>query len=149
MKQITIDLTLPEHIIEITEDTEIHGLFVGKGNDRVTSNIIIEHVKPHLTSRINLKAVVFDNAKVDFEGMLRINKGAAQTDTYLKMDCLVMSETASARAVPSLEIFEDEVQGGHGATIGYLDPEMIGYLQSKGLSRQTAEDVVVEAFINS
>jgi Fe-S cluster assembly protein SufD len=149
MKEIELDLTQPEIVLDITEDTVAKGLFIGRGDDSLTSKITITHSKPHLQSRITIKSVVFDNAKVDLEGMLVINKGAIETDTYLKLDCLVIGENASARAVPSLEIYEDNVAGGHGATIGYVDPEMISYLQSKGINAQGAEDLLVEAFINN
>lgn len=148
MKQVVVDLEKVQKI-EIVEDTEIKSLFVGKNTDSVNSSLHIVHNKPELTSRITIKAVLYDQSKFDFEGILQINKGAHGTDTYLKVDCLVIGEQAYARAVPSLEIFEDEVQGGHGATIGYVDKEMIHYLQTKGVTQQEAETILVEAFINS
>lgn len=149
MKQITLDLTKPEINIEITEDSQINGLFIGKNNEEIKTKITITHSLPHLVSRVKIKAVVFDNSNFDLEGLLKINKGASGTDTYLKIDCLVMSPNAKARAIPSLEIKEDEVKGGHGATIGYLDPYQVNYLKSKGISNKNAEDLLVEAFINS
>ncbi len=147
MHKIKLDLTKTENIIEITQDTELVGLFIGRNEDNVKTNLRIIHKNPHLKSRVNIKAIVFDKARFDLEGMLRIEKGAVDTDTYLKIDCLVMSEGAFARAVPSLEILESEVKGGHGATIGYLDPEMLYYMKSRGLSQKQSEDALVAAFI--
>lgn len=149
MIKFNLDLNKENQVIEITQDSELSALFVGRNSQELNSRIEVVHNKPNLTSRINIKAVVFDNSKANFEGLLRINKGAKGTDTYLKIDCLVMSEAASARAVPSLEILEDEVKGGHGATIGYVDLNMINYLQSKGLTRSQSEKLIVEAFIKS
>ncbi|CAG1023431.1 hypothetical protein DOJK_02335 [Patescibacteria group bacterium] len=148
MKKIEINFDKPEQIIEVTSDSEITGRFIGKDGSSVKCKITILHKKPNLKSRVNIKAVVFDHAKFDFEGMLRIEKGATGTDTYLKIDCLVMNENACARAIPSLEILESEVKGGHGATIGYLDPYQLYYLKSHGLSKKTSEDVLVEAFLS-
>jgi Fe-S cluster assembly protein SufD len=147
MTKIQIDLTKPENIIEVEDDCEIVGLFIGKGDANIKTSLKIIHRKPHLTSRVNIKAIVFDKARFDLEGMLRIEKGAVDTDTYLKIDCLVMSDNAYARAVPSLEILESEVKGGHGATIGYLDPEMLYYIKSRGLSQKRSEETLVAAFI--
>lgn len=149
MQLRTIDLTQPNLELIVNEDTEFKALFVGRNSDTVKSEIKIIHRKPNITSRVHIKAVVFDNSKFDIEPLLIIEKGASNTDTYLKVDCLVMSDGAFARAVPSLEIKENEVKGGHGATIGYIDPEMIHYLKSRGLTQEQSEELIVEAFVNS
>ena len=115
MKQVVLDLTKPNQQVEITEDTEVLGLFEGRGDDQLKTNLDIVHKKPYLTSRVFIKAVVFDRANFDIEAKMVIERGATQTDSYLKVDALIMDETAKARAVPSLEISEDNVKGGHGS----------------------------------
>lgn len=147
MKTTTIDLECPDHRIEITEDIEIAALYIGRNKASVAPRLQIYHKLPHLKSRISIKAVVFDEANFDLEAKLIIDKGAEDTDTYLKIDALMMSDRARARAVPSLEILTDNVKGGHGATIGQVDPEQIFYLMSRGLSQHTAEETIVEAFV--
>jgi len=147
MKQLTIQLNEGEQTINIDSDIEINAMFVGRGKDSLKMKIWIVHSKPGFKSRVNIKAVVFDEARFDFEGILKIDKGATETDTYLKIDCLVMSDKAFARAIPSLEIKESEVKGGHGATIGYLDPTQTYYLESRGVDKKKAENILVDAFI--
>jgi Fe-S cluster assembly protein SufD len=147
MQKLVIDLRQPQSEIHIEEDIEVMSTYIGRGDESVKSHLKIIHSKPNLKSRILIKAVVFDRARFDFEGLLRIQKGAVGTDSYLKIKCLVMSESAFARAVPSLEILESEVKGGHGATIGYLDDQMMHYLLSRGISKSGAEQMLVEAFI--
>mgnify|MGYP001411187955 CR=1 FL=1 len=147
MKTLEIDFTIEEQVIEITENCQIEGRYVGKGDSQIKSKITFLHKNPGITSRINIKAVIFDNSKFDFEGLLKIQKGAVGTDTYLKIDCLVVSDKASARAIPSLEINESEVKGGHGATIGYLDPTQIYYLKSHGISTIDTEHLLIDAFL--
>lgn len=148
MKTIEIDFTIPQQTIEITQDCHIIGKFVGKGEDSVKTKITFLHKLPGINSRVDIKAVVFDKSKFDFEGLLKIEKGAVATDTYLKIDCLVVSDQAFARAIPSLEINESEVKGGHGATIGYLDPTQIYYLKSHGLDSSSAEKILIDAFLS-
>jgi len=147
MKTIVVDLTKPYQEIEIIEDTEILGLFEGHGDDQIKASLDIVHKKPHLTSRVAIKAVVFNQAKFDLEAKMVIEKGATQTDSYLKVDALMMSDGAKARAVPSLEIYEDNVKGGHGATVGQVNKDQIHYLRSRGFSEQAAEELIVDAFI--
>lgn len=149
MKQQLIKLVTEEQTIEITEDVMLKALYVGYGSTSLKTKLNIVHRSPGLTSRIHIKAVVFDTARFDFEGVLQIAHGAIGSDTYLKVDCLVMGENAFARAVPSLEIKESEVKGGHGATIGYLDEMMLYYINSHGLDRMESEKLLVDAFIQS
>lgn len=147
MKQIVLDLQKENQTIEIKEDTELLGLFIGKNNDLVKTSIKLVHKKPGIHSNILIKAVLWDNSRFDFEGDLIIEKGAKSTNTYLKADILILSDKASARAVPSLEIKEDDVKAGHGATIGRVDDEQLFYLISRGLSKKNAEKIIVEGFI--
>lgn len=148
MKIIEIDFSITEQIIEITENSKLIGKFIGNNADELKVKITFLHKRAGLHSRIDIKAVVFDKSKFDFEGLLKIEKGAVGTDTYLKIDCLVVGENAFARAIPSLEINESEVKGGHGATIGYLDPSQMYYLKSHGLSSKSSEEILIDAFLS-
>lgn len=148
MNIIPIDLTLPEQTIYVDTETELLGLFVGAGEDAIKTKIKFVHRQPNVTSRIHIKAVLRDKAQFDCEAMLIIENGAANTDSYLKIDCLVASEFARARAVPGLEITQNEVKGGHGATVGRIDPKQLHYLASRGISNQNAKELIIEAFIS-
>ena len=147
MKKVILDFKKEFKEIVINEDSEILGLFIGKDSDAKTVKLKVVHKKPNLKSNVLIKAVLWDNSRFDFEGDLIIEKGARNTDTYLKANVLIMSDFASARAVPSLEIKEDEVKGGHGATVGQVDEEQLFYLESRGISRNEAENLLVEGFI--
>jgi Fe-S cluster assembly scaffold protein SufB len=148
MKKVILELTNTDTDYNIDEDQEIVATFDGTGDKSIKTKLNFIHTKPHITSRILIKAVLKDSSRFDFEGVLQIHKGASGTDTYLKIDCLLVSDKAYARAIPSLEITENEVKGGHGATIGYIDPEQMYYLMSKGLSTKVAEDEIVKAFLS-
>lgn len=147
MKTIEIDFSKKNQVIEITEDSQVIGRIICNKDNSIQNKITFLHKLPNLKSRIEVKAVLMDGAKFDFEGLLKIDKGAVGSDSYLKIDCLLMSESAYARAIPSLEINESEVKGGHGATIGYLEPMQLFYLKSKGLSSEESEKLLVQAFL--
>lgn len=145
MQQL-VDLNQNE--IELKEDGQIIGLFILRGDESITSAIKFIHKKPDLDTNIKLKFILLDNSRVDIEATVVIEQGAERTNTYLKIDTLILSEKAGARVIPSMEIKEDEVKGGHGATIGMLDQDRLFYLKSRGLSQQQAENVLIEGFVN-
>jgi Fe-S cluster assembly protein SufD len=49
-------------------------------------------------------------------------------------------------AKPELEIFADDVKCSHGTTTGQFDDEAIFYLQTRGVSKELAKNLLVEAF---
>lgn len=144
---VNIDINQLQDNYVVDRNTVINIRGALKGEEIVKKRITIVHNKKDIRSRINIKTVVFDNSKLDIEVILLINKGAKNCDTYLKIDCLVIGEHSYARVIPSLEILENEVKGGHGATIGYLDDNQLNYLYSRGLSKNESEKLLVEAFL--
>jgi Fe-S cluster assembly protein SufD len=47
---------------------------------------------------------------------------------------------------PELQILADDVRCTHGATIGQLDAEALFYMQSRGIGRRQARDLLTYAF---
>jgi Fe-S cluster assembly protein SufD len=48
---------------------------------------------------------------------------------------------------PQLEIYTDDVRCSHGATAGKLDDNMLFYMLSRGLDRETAQRLLKWAFL--
>jgi Fe-S cluster assembly protein SufD len=49
---------------------------------------------------------------------------------------------------PQLEIFADDVKCSHGAAIGQLDDEQIFYLQTRGINRMAAAEMLAHGFVH-
>lgn len=131
----------------IDEDCQIKGVFKGNGHSIVKGAFKIIHNKAELNSKIHIKAVLFDHDILDIEPKIVINRGSKGTNTYLKVEVLLVGATAQARVVPGLEIMENEVKGGHGATISRIPKDQLYYLQSRGLDLKTATEVLISAFL--
>lgn len=147
MKTIILDLNKQITDIEITEDTEVLGVWLGKNNETVLQDFNIIHNKPGLTSRITIKAILEDSAQLKLSPKLIIRSGAKFSDSYLKIAVLLLSNSAKAMVIPSLEIHENEVKAGHGATLGKIDQEQLLYLMSRGLPKTEAEKLLITTFI--
>ncbi|MBO4666424.1 MAG: SufD family Fe-S cluster assembly protein, partial [Paludibacteraceae bacterium] len=48
---------------------------------------------------------------------------------------------------PQLEIYADDVQATHGASTGQLDESALFYMQQRGISKQKARQLLVNAFM--
>src|SRR6266536_1946227 len=89
-------------------------------------------------------------ANANFTGLIRINKPAHQTASSQEQKNILLSDRAKADSDPKLEILNnDVVRCTHGAAVGPVDPEMLFYLQSRGMDQETAEQLIVEGFFRS
>jgi Fe-S cluster assembly protein SufD len=126
--------------------SEVVGLYFGEGNQTLDYRLLIDHEGKNTTSDVFLKGAVEDDAQSVFTGLLRIEKDAVRTSTFETNRNLVLSENAKAHSVPNLEILCDDVICGHGSSVGPLEKEHLYYLQSRGLSRDRAERLLIRGF---
>lgn len=127
---------------------ELYGIIIGRNSDEFKVNVVSHHKTKAALSRVHIKAVMFDNSKFDFNGLIKIDAGAILSDAYLKNDNLVIGENAVVNSSPQLEIKADDVKASHGVTISTINEHDQFYLRSRGLSDQESKELLVEGFIN-
>ena len=108
----------------------------------------VRHLAPHGESRQVLKTVLHDLAQSAFEGQIYVAKEAQKTDGYQLSRTLLLSDKAGMETKPELEIYADDVKCSHGSTIGALDEDALFYLRSRGIKKEDARRMLVQAFIN-
>lgn len=127
----------------------IYGLFALKDADQTNCQFTIHHTTPHTTASFLAKGTVRDTAVANFNGLIKIDHSAQQTESFLEYRALLLSSTASANPVPSLEILANDVVASHAATTAPIDQEQLFYVQSRGIPRARAEVVLTEAFMQA
>ncbi len=119
---------------------------LGQGDENTEMNVTLIHEAPETYGRITVKSALFDKSRFVFRGMLDVRPEAKGSDTYLLARGLMVSPLARAEIYPYLEIATDEVRASHGSTVGHLDRNQLFYLQSRGLSREEAERIILAGF---
>ena len=120
--------------------------FRGHERQHVDFTINAHHNVPHTYNNVLAKGTVTDKATSVFRGLIKIEKAAQQTDSYLADHTLLLSNDALANSIPSLQIEANDVKASHGATVGQIDEEQLFYLASRGLDRSEAEQLIVSGF---
>jgi Fe-S cluster assembly protein SufD len=139
---------------------EIHGRTAGEGSDftlRVVNllggeshtdvTMTLGHDVPQTTSTEIVRNVVFDNASGVFQGQIRVAPDAQKTDARMACNTLLLSDNADFSSKPELEIFADDVQCAHGATVADIDKTHLYYLQARGIPERKARALLVQAFV--
>ena len=124
----------------------LNGLALLDRNRRADTTLRVLHTAPRGVSREFYRAIVADEAAGVFQGKVVVAPGAQKTDGAMKSQAVLLSPHAQMNAKPELEIFADDVVCGHGATVASIDAEQIFYLQTRGLPKEEAEAMLLEAF---
>ncbi|MDI6721290.1 MAG: Fe-S cluster assembly protein SufD, partial [Candidatus Aenigmarchaeota archaeon] len=124
-----------------------NSFFIGNGKQHIdiTTNAI--HLAPHTTNNIANKGILKGSASSVYRGMIKIEKEAQKTVSYLS-DNTIMLGNAVANSIPGLMIDANDVKASHGSTIGQIDESQIFYLTSRGITKEQAEKLIIEGFID-
>uniref|UniRef100_Q01P20 Iron-regulated ABC transporter permease protein SufD n=1 Tax=Solibacter usitatus (strain Ellin6076) TaxID=234267 RepID=Q01P20_SOLUE len=124
----------------------LNGLYIVNGTQHVDNHTAIDHRQPHANSHELYKGILDGKSHAVFNGKIFVRKDAQKTDSKQTNKNLVLSDDAVVDTKPELQILADDVRCTHGATIGQLDAESLFYLQSRGIGKEDARNLLVFAF---
>jgi len=104
------------------------------------------HQAPNTKSDLLYKNALRDKARTIFSGLIVVDPDAQKTDAYQSNRNLMLSDDAEANSLPGLEIQANDVRCTHGATSSRIDPEQEFYLQSRGISKPVADELLTFGF---
>jgi Fe-S cluster assembly protein SufD len=126
----------------------LDGLYLGTRNQHIDHHTFLDHTKPNCSSFENYKGILDGSAVGVFNGKIFVRPGAQKTDSKQSNRNLLLSRDATVNSKPQLEIFADDVKCTHGATIGQIEPSQLFYLQSRGIPKAQARQILTFAFAN-
>jgi Fe-S cluster assembly protein SufD len=127
--------------------SEMLGVYFATGDQHFDHRSIQDHVGSMTASDLLYKGVLKGHARTIYSGNVIIQKGAHKCDAYQTNRNILLSEHAKADSIPNLEILSnDPVRCGHAASVGPVDDDTLFYIQSRGISPQEAQRLVVFGF---
>jgi Fe-S cluster assembly protein SufD len=111
--------------------------------------ITVRHVAPDTRSQQELRAIATGRASISFRSAVNVGNGAAGADSRQSLKGLIGGDGAEVNLRPELEIDVDSVRASHGATTGAIDENMLFYLLSRGVDRETARQLLEWAFVET
>jgi Fe-S cluster assembly protein SufD len=120
---------------------------IANGEQKASFTNEMIHQGMYTPSQITQRGVVFEEAQAVFNGITRIDKGAQKANGQQNESLLMLGGRSRGDANPILLIEEDDVQAGHGASVGQINDIQLYYLMSRGISRKEAERLIIHGFI--
>jgi Fe-S cluster assembly protein SufD len=143
-------MTRNECVLELTGDdakATVGGACVGDGDFHHDDTVFITHDAENCESRQVFKKVLRNGATGVFQGKILVKTGAQKTDGYQISQSLLLDGDSQFLAKPELEIYADDVICSHGSTSGAIDETALFYLQSRGISKPVATDLLTLSFL--
>ena len=128
---------------------KVTGVYVGHGRQHLDYDTTQEHAAPNTTSDLAFRGVLEDRSTAVWRGMIRVDRGAQQTDAFQESRNLLLSGRAHADAIPGLEIEADDVRCTHAAAIAQVDREQLHYLRAHGLPEPIAQRLIIDGFLQA
>lgn len=121
----------------------------GKGSARqvIDNHTYLEHAAPNCSSRQLYKMVLGGGGHGVFSGRILVRPAAQQTDAFQLNQNLLLDD-AVIDTKPQLEIGADDVRCTHGATTGRLNEDQMFYLQTRGIPRPAAGQMLARGFLD-
>lgn len=128
-------------------EASLSGAYVGRGDALIDNTTFVTHAAENATSRQFFRGVLDDSSRGVFQGKVLVREGAQGTDGQQHHKALLLSSKAEVDAKPELEIYADDVQCAHGATVGALDGDQLFYMRARGIPERQARALLTGSFL--
>ena len=129
-------------------ETALYGLYLMDKTQRCENHIKVTHNATDCKSFQLYKGIMDDEADATFHGHVLVQPDAQRTNAFQTNRNLLLNDKAKINTKPFLEIYADDVQCSHGATVGQLDDEALYYLRTRGIGEKSARKLLMFAFAN-
>jgi len=127
-------------------EAKLYGLSVIGEDQHFDQFTKVDHIKPNCSSDQHYKYMLEKNARGSFYGRIHVFRDAQKTNAYQKNNNILLTEKAVMNTRPQLIIDADDVKCSHGATIGQIDKEALFYMQQRGIGKDDAMMLMMNAF---
>jgi len=135
-------------LVETFSSCFINALIFLKNQQHHELKTNVNHKQENCKSSQLVKSALLDKSNGTYQGKIYVDKKAQKTNGYQLSKALVLSENSAFNSKPELEIYADDVKCSHGSTTGNIDQNSVFYLMSRGLSKEQANRMLVEGFLN-
>ena len=120
---------------EIYKGNEYHQYVYQKSND------------PDNYSNIDIKNVGKEYASTSFVGRYDVGPLSTDFDGTMNNQNLMLDKNVTMHTRPVLDIHTKEIKCQHGCTVSNINEEHMYYLQTKGIDKATASEMLIESFL--
>jgi Fe-S cluster assembly protein SufD len=127
-------------------ESHMFGLYLLDNDTLADNHTVVDHKKANSFSNELYKGIMDGSSKGVFNGKIYVRPNAQKTNAFQANRNILLTDKATINTKPQLEIWADDVKCSHGCTTGQLDEEAMFYLQTRGISKESARAMMLYAF---
>ena len=97
--------------------------------------------------RMYFKEALLDDAQKTFRGTVDFRQYSKGSNGDEQEDIILLGDDVVNKTIPLILCEEEDVEGRHASTIGSLSEDMLFYMQTRGIGKRKAEELMVRASI--
>lgn len=126
--------------------TEKTGVWYPVGKQHFDISLKTFHRGEKTKCEMDSRAVIEDQSRSLYEGLQQVEESAVDTKSFQDQESLLLSDNAESDASPKLMIENPNVEASHAAATGNIQEDKLHYLESRGLTDEKAERLVVKGY---
>ncbi len=123
--------------------------YICKDNQYLDMNHIVYHYGKKSECKMDVNGTVKDDATKTYRGTIDFKNGCAGSKGNEMEETLLLSPTAVNKSLPVILCDEEDVEGEHGSTIGRISQDILFYMQTRGISKKEAEELMTRAKVQA
>ena len=106
------------------------------------------HLGKNTKSNILSKSISANGGRANYRGTVRITPKAVNSFAKIKCDTIILDELSTSDTFPKNILSNDSSYIEHEATVSKVSEDKMFYLMSKGLTEDTAKELLILGFIS-
>ncbi len=125
---------------------EFYSVALTNGKMQADTGTKMYHIGKNTRSTIISKGISADESSNTYRGLVKISPKAEKARNYTQCDSMLVGNRCSANTFPYIEAGNQSAILEHEASTSKLNEEQIFYLQTRGVSKEDAINLIVNGF---
>jgi Fe-S cluster assembly protein SufB len=125
---------------------EFYSVALTNGKMQADTGTKMIHLGKNTRSTIISKGISADQSHNTYRGLVKIAPRAVGARNYTQCDSMLVGDQCSANTFPYIEVAHASAQLEHEASTSKMNEEQLFYLQSRGIEREDAINLIVNGF---
>jgi Fe-S cluster assembly protein SufB len=125
---------------------EFYSVALTTGKMQADTGTKMIHLGKKTRSTIVSKGISADKSHNTYRGLVKMGPRAEGARNYTQCDSMLVGNSCSANTFPYIEVANQTGQVEHEASTSKMNEEQLFYLQSRGISREDAVNMIISGF---
>ncbi len=125
---------------------EFYSVALTNGKMQADTGTKMIHLGKNTRSTIVSKGISADQSHNTYRGLVKVAPRAEGARNYTQCDSMLVGSECSANTFPYIEVGNQSSQIEHEASTSKMNEEQLFYLQTRGISREDAIQMIVNGF---